>query len=121
MRPIIEFGGTDRRTVVVGGRAFSADQINLRMLGCPNWLATKIETREASKAKEEQFRAKARKRLEAAMSDDEDVRRRARAEALAEEIAEDEDDVDELNDDERCLIRALRQVKRQKLSASAVS
>jgi len=45
----IEYGG-DQRTVIIGGRLYAAENINLRAIGCPDWLATKIETREAQRA-----------------------------------------------------------------------
>jgi hypothetical protein len=44
----IEIAGGDRRTIIFDGRSYDAENINLRMLGCPSWLADKVEAREAA-------------------------------------------------------------------------
>lgn len=122
--PNVEYSKTNRgvrRTVIVNGRSIQIEGADLRELGAPNWLARKVETRQAEQVEQEEFRAKARRRAEAAMSPDPDVQRRAKADLIAEEIAADSDDDGPLDDDGRALIRALRQVKRQRLAAGTVS
>ena len=111
----------NRRTVTFQGRSVVLDTLDLREIGAPEWLAKKVEQRQAKQITDAEFRAQARKRLAVAMSGDEDAMRRLRCERQAEEIADE--DITDLDEDERNLVRAFRQLRktRKALTAKHVS
>ena len=104
---------TPRRQVRYKGQIVEIAGRDLRGVGCPDWLARKVEKRQAETALQELFRQQAKRRLEAAMLDP-DAQRRAKADMLGEEI--DADEIGELSEDERNLIRTLRQLKLKSVS-----
>lgn len=115
----VEYFKTNRATkriVQYRGKLVEIEGVDLRTLGAPNWLAKKTEQRQAEQAVQAEFRSKALLRAKAAMSSG-DEQRRAQADLIGEEIAEDEDDdIGELTDDERSLIRTLRTIKAKSVS-----
>jgi hypothetical protein len=96
-RPIVEYGGGDRRMVVIAGRAHDAGDIDLRLLGCPDELATRIEKREAERAAERRARINAQPVRTITVAEtpaqrlarmDDDYARHERVTRLGREIAE---------------------------------
>ncbi len=108
----VEIYGAERNTkrqVRYNGKLVEISGVDLRTIGAPEWLARRIERRQAAAAEQEQFRQRTRRKLEALMDPDPDARNRAKADAIAEEIEADE--IGELSEDERNLIRLLRKLK----------
>jgi len=105
----VEVYGTNRahgrRVVQYRGQAVELEGIcDLRELGCPPAIARRVEERACEKQLRAEFRAKAQRRLEAAMSGD----LQARADVLGEEI---DDEELEPTEEEKSLLRALRAAK----------
>jgi len=105
-----------KRIVQYRGKPVAIEGVDLRTLGAPNWLARKSEQRMAEQVVQAEFRAKALLRASAAMDPDEDRQRRAKAALIDEQLEDEEDDIGELTDHERDLIRTLRQINAKQIS-----